>query len=896
MTENRRHSGSALILAVVLTTLLALIGMMFVMVSRVDSIATSGLIQNRALDSSIDTIIAIISDELAKDVPSTDPENPQEYYDYPDPCNAWLASLEPYRVIDKPGIDDDQYFWSQISDVTGFLLDNGYYVDDVNVKPVGLSTTKYVLQYSEIETDAYGDFINAEGVSADADGDGIADSKWIKLDNVTSGGKPIYAAIRIIDNSAMLNVNTAYYFDPDATDVGMVDGSSQMQINLSAIAKGADSIAEIGEARNPDGLPDYQREVIWKLEDPDPKYGPFDISDELVLRNRFIINQKGTVTRLKNIWKNTIDQGVENPYDGKLYRQLSDWKDYVAYDFNEINFKYCRRHLMTTYNIDRIIDPSGSKMVGINTADANSLYDAVRAGLIEGQVVGPNNIAAQIAVNLIDSRDDDEEVTVFEPTGVGTFYGYERPCTYISELAHIFKKDPCDPNIIYRSYAVELYKPYFIDDDPNVWQLSIDGTPIDIAWSGSRRFHLFLVEDSNVPLTGEIDFNDIAEPNYTDANEKYGYDPNDYLPVPYDANCIFGDGSTLQLWRFVPDVNGYIAVDTFIVPPTDWLSSGWLVADGNSHSIQRDIYPHKCIRNLWGNGWQTTLGGFNDYNDPDPNVIQAHPYIDSNGFTNVGQIGMVFREDGYNVPSGSVEAELRLKLTDPNYQPIFRYLTVFDPSDDGIDNDGDNKVDSADIDTPEYKVPGRININTAPWYVIAQLPWVSQRVGGYDDPNLAKAIVAYRDKIDLDNIDGPDYKNNSREFVTGITGVREEPGFAGIGELTTVVGGTNADFNMDYYALDTDDLEGMPDLTQGGLGDGAVDDFEERDVIFSRISNLVTVRSDVFTAYILVRVGTNGPQKRVVAILDRSDVYPDVGAGVRGNVKVRAVHPVAEPK
>ncbi len=96
---------------------------------------------------------------------------------------------------------------------------------------------------------------------------------------------------------------------------------------------------------------------------------------------------------------------------------------------------------------------------------------------------------------------------------------------------------------------------------------------------------------------------------------------------------------------------------------------------------------------------------------------------------------------------------------------------------------------------------------------------------------------------------------------------------------------------MYLYANDGDQL-GFPDLTPGGsTGDEAPDDFEERDLIFARISNLVTVRSDVFTAYILVRIGTDGPQKRVIAILDRSDVYSPTD-----RVKIVAVHPVADPR
>ncbi|MHC4156464.1 MAG: hypothetical protein ACYST6_16315, partial [Planctomycetota bacterium] len=92
---------------------------------------------------------------------------------------------------------------------------------------------------------------------------------------------------------------------------------------------------------------------------------------------------------------------------------------------------------------------------------------------------------------------------------------------------------------------------------------------------------------------------------------------------------------------------------------------------------------------------------------------------------------------------------------------------------------------------------------------------------------------------------------------------------------------------------------GFPDLsTESSTGvDGAANDFEERDLIFARLSNLATVRSDVFTAYILVRIGTDGPQKRVVAVLDRSNVRRDPVSGtVSGRVKIRVLHPVPDAR
>jgi hypothetical protein len=76
------------------------------------------------------------------------------------------------------------------------------------------------------------------------------------------------------------------------------------------------------------------------------------------------------------------------------------------------------------------------------------------------------------------------------------------------------------------------------------------------------------------------------------------------------------------------------------------------------------------------------------------------------------------------------------------------------------------------------------------------------------------------------------------------------------------------------------------------VGDPLIEgDIEERDWVLSRLSNIFTVRSDVFTAYILVRLGPDGPQRRMIAILDRSQVWsPD------DCPTVVALQPVPEPR
>jgi len=821
--ESRIKGGSALILAVVLTSLLAMVGVLFVMVSRVDRIAASAISENRELNFAVETVVAGISQELVLDVPGVG--KAAEYHDYPGPQDRWLANLEPYK-------SGSNYYWRQISDVTGQLAGRSR---DVQIKVIS-------------EYDVIADF-NAP--FADADGDGVGDSKWIKLDDITSTkGKPIYAAVRIIDNCGQVNVNTAYKFDASAPGVTAsdIDGSSQLQIDLMDLA-GRPGVpptpaeeasllaarANLGIGLDPLDLRRYQENVIWRYGEPNGPYTPFDISDELEMRYRFLLNHTGIDTRLEG-WGDEFRRAALSTPVTSGGKPLVSWFK-RAYDDGGLDPNYAYRHIVTTWSIDRIINPAGAtlnsgKMVNVNIADKNLLYAAIRAALLDAapDFAGADGVAAQLAVNIIDFRDDNSDVTTFVPPTAGSqvYYGFERPCIYISELACRLVRARSDT---YKSYAVELYRPYFEDDDPGtgLWQLVIDGSTIPIVWSGTRRFHVIRFEDPRA-LTSllTVNFNDPEEPS---GPNPFGYDPGSYSRAIQDAAYItFDAGSTISLQR---KVNGtFIVVDSVTVP------SGWLTVDGIAHSLQRDITRHKCIRCLWADASQAsspTLGQQNSFVHSDRNNVQAHPA--NKPFTNIGEIGSLFR---IPIPfnQGATEADVRLDLRNPAFANLFQYLTVIDPA-------------AHSQPLFETRIKGRVNVNTAPWFVIARLPWVT--------PPLAQAIVAYRDTA--------------------------AGGFASTGGLMQVA-------VMGYYAYDpayaSIDLDGFPDLTPG---DGAVSDFEERDVIFSRISNLVTVRSDIFTAYILVRIGVDGPQKRAIAILDRSQVHSP-----SDKVRIIALHPVADPR
>jgi len=980
------NPGSALILAIVLTSILAIIGAMFLMTSRVNRMSASAMQQNKTLNAAVESLVSQLSQQLIFDTPGV---FGHEYYDYPDVNNLWLANLEP----------NESYLWRQISDVTGFLGNNGYLINHLRAV--------IIEDHNRIVLNLAGGLADQP---ADADGDGVADAKWIQLGDVTSTiGKPVYAAVRVIDNGAMLNLNTASRFDPNSTIRSFVDGSSQMRINLTGLTwhpfdpcddyEPIIEEADLKLKRDPNGSDNYENDVIWHYEEPDGVYTPFDMADELELRYRFLLNNEDIDARVED-WGGEFRKNTEEvpftPGDN-----LSEWlKGASAYNNPDPNYSY--RHIATTYNMDRIINPQGlalnnARMINVNAinniADVNVLYQAIDAGFIDANVINPQ-LAAQLAVNLKDITDNDSQVTEFIGPNSITYYGYEKPCIFISELVHVFDRpDPCDANNIRQSYAIELckYHKHLRGTNSDGWSLFIDGENLgtgafvdnidDYAIDG-RKYRVIVFPDPNgLSLTADVTFTDtpedgeegidpralldwpqywaddgsfkydvyfgvnendvesstktnvlgdtIVEPNYLinsyDPVDPITLNPNLQLGINYhwridnlnNSNVIQqkGDVKEFTTWtaepnyvlapplglgknvfkansnielRRVIDVNTTILIDQVSVP-------GWLIDtnDPNNENIrqsyQRDMTPPRFIKRLWApNTNEPNLGHSNSFTDPLSAPIQVY-FGDFNNivFNNVGEIGKVFRTYMYadSIPLNSfglTENDVRLNLADAVFQPLFRYFTRFDPAGDGIDNDGDGNTVNENIitQTPEWKIPGRININTAPWYVIAQLPWVSQKWGQPFDPSLARAIVGYREKFDL-SPQGPDFS---------IWPLRP-PGFASIGELNNVIHG-NPNWSMDYY-IDANDQLTFPDLTPG---DGALYDFEERDLIFARISDLVTVRSDVFTAFILVRIGTDGPQKRAVAILDRSDVYPHPTNTTVGKVKIRALYFVPDPR
>lgn len=197
---------------------------------------------------------------------------------------------------------------------------------------------------------------------------------------------------------------------------------------------------------------------------------------------------------------------------------------------------------------------------------------------------------------------------------------------------------------------------------------------------------------------------------------------------------------------------------------------------------------------------------------------------------------------------------------------LFEYLCTFSPQNDfapdadpqqagrqAIANGPVTNAAQANAGNEDTaSIEGLININTAPWRVLAALPMIPTDPAA--NATLAQEIVKHRDA------NGP---------------------FQSIFELQNVNGFKTANGTVNVVGLDADDAHG--DLTPSGAGtDQVYGDFETQYLVLNRISNLITTRSDSFTVYVLVQgwrnAGTSTPelvvQRRAAFIADRAAVKP----------------------
>jgi len=204
-------------------------------------------------------------------------------------------------------------------------------------------------------------------------------------------------------------------------------------------------------------------------------------------------------------------------------------------------------------------------------------------------------------------------------------------------------------------------------------------------------------------------------------------------------------------------------------------------------------------------------------------------------------------------------------------------------------------------------VQGLININTAPWQVLAAVPWLPPDYPLYDNAahlqrlvdqaNIALSIVYYRDILDPILSANPPlhglppaiphgpfrslFELNNVPIFTFFSGGQLPPGtyFRDVlqpGATFTTI------FKPDQGKLSPAYVSPLfnVDLDSGKLSYPVIGDFSSKYLMINRVSNLLTTRSDSFVAYILIEGWQNAEQpnakvavtRRLAYLIDRSGV------------------------
>ncbi|MBU6391281.1 MAG: hypothetical protein KGQ83_03490, partial [Planctomycetes bacterium] len=355
--------------------------------------------------------------------------------------------------------------------------------------------------------------------------------------------------------------------------------------------------------------------------------------------------------------------------------------------------------------------------------------------------------------------------------------------------------------------------------------------------------------------TGNNALTDLVEPN-TGTNVVWNPGPNGVNDAISNLNSVMSKTNTfVNNGKITSSGAAQIIADTLVALGA--LNGSLCSSNLNIRaSIGERKNPLIERPDNWGTATTSanTLGRGNDSYSLVPLNERKQLVVANNNMISLGEVGHLLTigygtqspytsNSTYNVAGSSTVDNAKLSLFGGTGTVIPEYFTILDPKNDNIDDDADGAIgtdtgaQAGDIDGPEIQVPGRININTAPSAVLSALPGNSTNTSlGMWNALIGTTTTGYSL---INNI------MNARPFST-------------IGTITSVTG-------MDYFGTDGVDND----------GDHLIDEKDEKDLIFTSISNLITTHTNVFAVYVTARIVNSSAsqtfaEKKLVAIVDRS--------------------------
>ena len=719
------------------------------------------------------------------------------------------------------------------------------------------------------------------GTAMDNNADGTTDSKWLDAPFSLDRGLKAQYAILIEDvGESRINVNASGNVVGTTGSFVYGTGATTYDIRLQDILTGSITINVIGTNTGrcgANGMPGNTGTTASQFQPRNPTGDdrPFNVLDAADICFGTYTSSIIYKSRLRNI-------------------------------INDENRFQSVRGSLTAYSFDSIITNMGTVSslqmgnnyyrLNINTASADELAAQLRHCVFGTETL----MADQIATHIIDYRDTDDSITTYKGKYGLEVHPYINELFYATATAYhrIELINPFNRSINIGGWKLEInrggttttytlgsatigtasasYPVYFaLGDNPavatlttnlvvnnlNIYDYDADGiTPIAVTVTLRRQAEdsNYVIVDQAYPsayvntlnILGLIDaliasVNACAAPPLNGLAEARAAlvagnceDAEDHLEQ-FTDHVETLRGHTWPEWKACISANAdeFISRAEYINevcanPPTAPASIG-----------QRKIPIIERSSNWTGSSTNHTIGAANlSFN----NIRQL--IIANKDIISLGELGRLMTI-GYNTTysytintsyatSTNYVDNAKMNLFGGTFTTIPDYFTVLDPKNDSIDDDADGAIgtdtgsQAGDIDGPEIQVPGRININTAPFGVLAALPGTSTNT----------SLGAWSTMT-------------GNTLINNIINARP---YSSIGTITSVSG-------MNYFATDNKDND----------GDGFIDEKDEKDLIFTSISNLITTHTNVFAVYVTARIVNSDAtqtfaEKKLVAIVDRS--------------------------
>ena len=690
-TSSRHNSGSTLLLAIGVLLLMLISCVGFLQVARLDRMATSRIEAghvDQVTSAAIEQVRAALRDDLVDEYRVLFRSLKTETYDYPwtnqDAMNA--GNRKDVRLISGAnataigGFGDDAWLastfpdfaanakWSHISNLNGVFLQMPSVMGSSQTpreQPVDFSDwthsdTNVLLEGSKS--------LNSEDdrawqpLGVDADGDGINDSRWTWAPIRQIGGVAYVMAVRIIDNSSLLNANVALSqisesgaYDTSAYGLDVPRWWYPSELDLGGFLYSFGNDTYMTELRNmlgyrlgtdPKSVPmplqwgfEYQQRGDFWINGPSlygnfgghpdgsRPYQAFDASNEIELRYRNGLNNPG--------FNATIETGDGAAFQGMPMTLRADTQEQTFTDVEGVEsfadyYMKNPRLYMTVLNGSAIYaprlknDPRIVLKANINRLlrFGTKLSTQIRQ-ILESRAPGGSGFkvpkiyqgwtvqeyADQLAANIIDYADEDNLVT-----RVNDRYGMEA-VPFISET------------YVHHMYAITSAKE---TGNSDVW---------DVEWTpaGEPAYVVEIVNPFNRPVQLSNVWLSIGRKGWQlshltgqvvlGSNRRIYLYRNAGSGLPQEPNIVFSLGLSEQF----TDQNG-----------NGWWDEGEPFVDSDSGEWDNDRYDTRLVReepfeDANQNGIKDLNETFTDSNgngrwDPGDIIVQhtGEPYFDTN--------------------------------------------------------------------------------------------------------------------------------------------------------------------------------------------------------------------------------------------------------------------------